>query len=228
MTAHFNSLNDAVLADVWEGRVETAHRPGLYRNVGKRVFETLLVLVALPLVLPLTLILALPMLLRGESALYSQRRVGMGGRTFVMWKLRSMVADADEQLARYLRENPAAREEWARHQKLRDDPRITPYGRFLRKLSLDELPQLWNVLKGDMALIGPRPMMPHQRALYHGLAYYAMRPGVSGFWQVSERNEAEFVSRVYFDEKYDREVSLATDVSLILRTLRVVLRGTGI
>ena len=228
MTAHFNSLNEAILADVWEGRVETAHRPGFYRNVGKRVFETLLVVIALPVVLPLTLLLAIPMLLRGEQPFYVQRRVGLGGRTFVMWKLRSMVADADDHLAKYLRENPAAREEWARHQKLRCDPRITSYGRFLRKLSLDELPQLWNVLKGDMALIGPRPMMPHQRALYHGLAYYSMRPGVSGFWQVSDRNEAEFISRVYFDEKYDREVSLATDVSLILRTLRVMLRGTGI
>jgi lipopolysaccharide/colanic/teichoic acid biosynthesis glycosyltransferase len=168
------------------------------------------------------------MLLRGERPFYSQRRVGLGGRTFVMWKLRSMVADADDHLAKHLRENPDAREEWARHQKLRNDPRITPYGRFLRKLSLDELPQLWNVLIGDMALIGPRPMMPHQRALYHGLAYYAMRPGVSGFWQVSERNDAEFTSRVHFDEKYDREISFTTDVMLILRTLRVMLRGTGI
>ena len=228
MTAHFNSLNDAILADVWEGRVETAHRPGFYRNAGKRGLEALLVLLSLPVVLPLTLILALPMLFRGENPFYCQRRVGLGGRTFVMWKLRSMVADADEHLARYLRENPEAREEWARHQKLRNDPRITPYGRFLRKTSLDELPQLWNVLKGDMALIGPRPMMPHQRALYHGLAYYAMRPGVSGYWQVSDRNDAEFVGRVYYDEKYDREMSFATDVSLILRTLRVMLRGTGI
>jgi lipopolysaccharide/colanic/teichoic acid biosynthesis glycosyltransferase len=227
MTAHFNSLNDAILADVWEGRVETAHRPGFYRNTGKRVIETALVLVSLPFVLPLILLLALPMLLRGEQPFYSQRRVGLGGRTFVMWKLRSMVADADEHLARYLRENPEAREEWARHQKLRKDPRITPYGRFLRKLSLDELPQLYNVLRGDMALIGPRPMMPHQRALYHGLAYYAMRPGLSGYWQVSDRNEAEFVSRVYFDEKYDREISFMTDMSLILRTLRVIFNGTG-
>ena len=228
MTAHLNSLNDSVLADVWEGRVETAHRPGMYRNAGKRIFETMLVLLAVPVVLPLTILLALPMLLRGERPFYSQRRVGLGGRTFVMWKLRSMVADADDHLAQHLRENPDAREEWARHQKLRNDPRITPYGRFLRKLSLDELPQLWNVLTGDMALIGPRPMMPHQRALYHGLAYYAMRPGVSGYWQVSERNDAEFVSRVYFDEKYDREISFTTDVMLILRTLRVMLRGTGI
>jgi lipopolysaccharide/colanic/teichoic acid biosynthesis glycosyltransferase len=79
-----------------------------------------------------------------------------------------------------------------------------------------------------MALIGPRPMMPHQRALYHGLAYYAMRPGMSGYWQVSDRNDAEFVSRVYFDEKYDREISLSTDLALIVRTLRVMLNGTGI
>jgi lipopolysaccharide/colanic/teichoic acid biosynthesis glycosyltransferase len=228
MTAHFNSLSDAILADVWEGHVETAYRPGFYRNTGKRVLETALVLLSAPIVIVLTLLLALPMLLRGEQPFYSQRRVGLAGRTFVMWKLRSMVADADEHLARHLRENPEAREEWARHQKLRNDPRITPYGRFLRKLSLDELPQLWNVLKGDMALIGPRPMMPHQRALYHGLAYYAMRPGMSGYWQVSDRNDAEFISRVYFDEKYDREISLTTDLSLIFRTLRVILNGTGI
>jgi exopolysaccharide production protein ExoY len=228
MTAHFDLLNETELAHVWDRNVETMHRPGFYRNAGKRLFETVLVLLALPVVLPLILLLALPMLLRGEPPLYSQRRVGRGGRTFVMWKLRSMVIDADGHLARYLNHNPAAREEWARRQKLEHDPRTTPYGRILRKLSLDELPQLWNVLKGDMSLIGPRPMMPHQRALYHGIAYYAMRPGMSGYWQVSDRNQAEFVSRVYFDEKYDREMSFATDLSLIFRTLQVVLRGTGL
>ncbi len=228
MTAHFNSLNDAVLADVWEGRVETTRRPGFYRNFGKRALETLLVVLASPVVLPLTFLLALPILLRGEAPFYAQRRVGKGGRTFVMWKLRSMVSDADERLANYLRENPGAREEWARHQKLRDDPRVTPYGRFLRKSSLDEVPQLWNVILGDMALIGPRPMMPHQRALYHGLSYYAMRPGVSGFWQVSDRNECEFASRAMFDDRYDREVSFTTDIRLIFKTIRVMLRGTGV
>jgi lipopolysaccharide/colanic/teichoic acid biosynthesis glycosyltransferase len=228
MTAHFNSLADAVRADVLEGRIETAYRPGFYRNHGKRLLDVALVLLAAPIVLPLTLLLAIPMALEGGSPFYHQRRVGHGGRTFVMWKLRSMVVDADERLARYLRENPEAREEWARHQKLRNDPRITPYGRFLRKLSLDELPQLWNVLVGDMSLIGPRPMMPHQRALYSGLAYYALRPGVSGFWQVSDRNDSEFVSRVIFDDLYDREVSVKTDVALILQTLRAVVRGTGL
>ncbi len=145
-----------------------------------------------------------------------------------MWKIRTMVSDSDERLARYLRENPAAREEWARNQKLRSDPRITPYGRFLRKTSLDELPQLWNVLTGDMSLIGPRPMMPHQRALYHGTSYYALRPGISGYWQVSDRNESEFKARVDFDDLYDRTVSLATDIRLLVKTAWVVVRGTGV
>jgi lipopolysaccharide/colanic/teichoic acid biosynthesis glycosyltransferase len=145
-----------------------------------------------------------------------------------MWKLRSMVVDADEQLAEYFRHNPSAREEWARHQKLRDDPRVTPYGRFLRRTSLDELPQLWNVLKGDMSLIGPRPMLPHQRALYHGESYYALRPGLSGYWQVSDRHGSEFVARVYYDELYDRDVSLATDTLLILRSVVAIFRGTGV
>jgi exopolysaccharide production protein ExoY len=228
MTAQFNSLDASMHSDPVDGHVETAFRPGFYRNAGKRIFETLLVLLSLPIVLPLTLLLAVPMMLQGERPFYSQARVGRSGRTFVIWKLRSMVADADARLMQHLRDTPAAREEWARHQKLRNDPRITSYGRLLRKLSLDELPQLLNVLKGDMALIGPRPFLPHQRAMYHGLAYYAMRPGVSGYWQVSDRHGAEFASRVYYDEKYDREMSLATDISIILRTLQVMLRGTGI
>jgi lipopolysaccharide/colanic/teichoic acid biosynthesis glycosyltransferase len=167
------------------------------------------------------------MLLRGEKPFYTQLRVGLGGRPFVMWKLRSMVSDADKRLEVYLQEHPEALEEWARHQKLSDDPRVTAYGRILRRLSLDELPQLWNVLKGDMALIGPRPMMPHQRALYHGQAYYAMRPGISGYWQVLERHGSEFVTRVHYDEIYHRDVSLMTDVVLILRTVNAVSRGTG-
>jgi lipopolysaccharide/colanic/teichoic acid biosynthesis glycosyltransferase len=227
MTAMFNTLNGALPAEALEGRVEVVRRPGLYRSFGKRVFETLLVLLSLPVVVPLTLLLTVPMLLRGEKPFYTHPRVGIGGRTFVMWKLRSMVSDADERLELYLREHPVAREEWARHQKLCDDPRITAYGRILRRLSLDELPQLWNVLKGDMALIGPRPMMLHQRALYHGDAYFGMRPGMSGYWQVSDRHGSEFVARVLHDEMYDRDVSLLTDLSLILRTLKAVYRGTG-
>jgi exopolysaccharide production protein ExoY len=227
MSAHFG-LSPIVALERLDRHVATSRRAGIYRNSGKRVLETALALLSLPFVIPLTLLLALPMMLRGEFPLYAQCRVGMGGRTFVMWKLRSMVVDADEQLAEYFRQNPSAREEWGRHQKLREDPRVTPYGRFLRRTSLDELPQLWNVLKGDMALIGPRPMLPHQRALYHGEAYYALRPGLSGYWQVSDRHGSEFVSRVHYDELYDRDLSLATDMLLILRSFGAVFRGTGV
>ena len=227
MTSQFDRFSDVAPVDEPEQHVPAIRRPGLYRNGGKRLFETVLVLLALPALVPLTIVLALPMVLRGENPFYTQRRVGVGGKTFVMWKLRSMIADADGQLAGYLKENPEARDEWARHQKLRHDPRITSYGRLLRRLSLDEIPQFWNVLKGDMALIGPRPMMPHQRALYHGVAYYSMRPGISGYWQVSDRHGSEFAARAHYDEMYNRDISLVTDVILILRTLSVVLRGTG-
>ena len=114
-----------------------------------------------------------------------------------------------------------------RHQKLKNDPRITPLGRFLRRTSLDELPQLWNVLMGDMSIVGPRPMMCNQRALYPGTEYYVMRPGITGFWQTSARNESSFHERAGFDQAYYRAVSLRTDLAIIWRTFSVVLRGTG-
>ncbi len=144
-----------------------------------------------------------------------------------MWKLRTMVHDADERLDAYLAANETARTEWKQHQKLRKDPRITPVGRVLRKISMDELPQLWNVLAGHMSLVGPRPMMPSQRKSYSGQSYYNLRPGVTGLWQVSERNNCEFVGRVYYDDLYDNAVSLSMDIRVVLRTVAVVLRGTG-
>jgi exopolysaccharide production protein ExoY len=228
MTVHFDSVGEAAVSDTWDVGSARLHRTGLYRRYFKPALELMLVLVTLPIILPLIAVLCLPVLLRGGSPIYRQRRIGRGGHEFVMYKVRTMVPDADERLAHYLQENPEARAEWARKQKLTNDPRITPYGRFLRKTSLDELPQLINVLKGEMALIGPRPMMPHQRALYHGMSYFAMRPGMSGYWQVSDRNDCEFASRVYFDDLYDQTISLSTDIGLLLRTIRAVLRGTGV
>jgi lipopolysaccharide/colanic/teichoic acid biosynthesis glycosyltransferase len=138
-----------------------------------------------------------------------------------------MVPDAEERLAAHLEAHPAAAAEWGRTQKLRQDPRVTRLGRFLRRSSLDELPQLFNVLTGDMSLIGPRPMMVDQAPLYPGRAYYALRPGISGPWQVSERNATSFADRARFDDRYDRDLSLLTDLRLILATFRAVLRGTG-
>jgi lipopolysaccharide/colanic/teichoic acid biosynthesis glycosyltransferase len=138
-----------------------------------------------------------------------------------------MVHDADARREDHLAQHPAARAGWNRTQKLRNDPRITPIGRVLRKSSLDELPQLWNVLKGEMSLVGPRPMMPSQAGLYPGTAYYALRPGITGSWQVSARNESSFADRARFDADYDQRISLATDLLILLATVRVVLRGTG-
>ncbi len=200
---------------------------GLYRNRVKRVFDILLVLASLPVVLPVVLILAAINLATGAAPFYSQDRLGMGGRRFRIWKLRTMVPNADARLAELIASDPAVAAEWNETQKLRNDPRITRFGRLLRRLSLDELPQLWNVLKGDMSLVGPRPMLPEQRPLYDGEAYFRLRPGITGPWQVHFRNDDGFARRAICDAQYDAEVTLANDLRLILATAGVVARATG-
>lgn len=200
---------------------------GFYRRFAKRALDITLVLIAAPFVMIILLVLSALIALDGKSPIYLQRRLGRDGRVFRMWKLRSMVENADAQLESYLASNPEARDEWHRTQKLRNDPRITPIGAFIRKTSLDELPQLINVLKGDMSLVGPRPMMVEQRAIYPGTAYYAMRPGITGMWQTSSRNETSFSERAIFDARYYRELSFGVDLTLIARTFRVVVQGTG-
>ena len=200
---------------------------GLYRTVFKRALDISLVLLSLPLVLPLILVLALVVSRDGGRALYTQKRVGKNGRIFTFWKLRSMESNADEKLETYLAENPQARREWDVTQKLKNDPRITRFGHILRKTSMDELPQLWNVLIGDMSLVGPRPMMPEQRPLYKGHDYFALLPGITGFWQISDRNECSFSARAGFDADYNHALSFKTDLVVLMRTLRVVVRGTG-
>lgn len=202
-------------------------RRGFYRNGAKRVFDTGLILLALPIILPLVAVLALLVSLDGGKPFYTQTRIGRDGRRFRMWKLRSMIPDAEAQLRDHLAANPAARAEWDATQKLKDDPRITRLGRFLRKSSIDELPQLWNVLNGSMSLVGPRPMMVEQQAFYYGRGYYNLRPGITGLWQISDRNESDFTGRVKHDDAYDRELSLGTDIRVLARTIGVVLRCTG-
>lgn len=201
---------------------------GLYRSSLKRWLDIVLVLMALPVVLPLVLMLALVVLMDGGNPFYAQDRVGRGGRRYRMWKLRSMVVDADTRLQGYLDADPEARAEWEETQKLRHDPRITRFGRLLRKSSLDELPQLWNVLVGHMSLVGPRPMLPEQQVLYPGSSYYGLRPGLTGLWQVSERNQSTFASRAMYDDTYDQSISLRTDAMVIWRTVGVVARATGL
>jgi len=200
---------------------------GLYQTWVKRALDILAIVICLPLVLPFMGLLALAVAMQGGNPFYRQARVGLHGKTFTMWKLRTMVRDADAALAAHLQANPAARAEWARTQKLKDDPRITPLGAILRRTSLDELPQLWNVLRGEMSLVGPRPMLPEQQGLYPGSAYYTMLPGITGLWQVSARNEAAFAERASFDTRYHHSLSFWTDLRTLLATVRVVTRATG-
>lgn len=203
-------------------------RRGVYRHFVKRAFDLLFVaMIAVPVGLVIA-VLALVVTRDGGPAFFRQKRVGKDGRIFYMLKLRSMVVDADSQLEAFLRDNPDARAEWDEIQKLTDDPRITPIGRLIRKTSLDELPQFFNVLRGDMSVVGPRPMMPQQVELYPGTAYFSMRPGITGFWQISERNECSFAERAIHDSNYDRALSLRTDVVVVWRTLFVVALATGV
>ncbi|EBA15976.1 bacterial sugar transferase [Roseobacter sp. SK209-2-6] len=200
----------------------------LYRSLGKRSLDLLLVILALPIALPLILLPALALWMEGGSPFYTQERLGRNGKRFRIYKLRTMVRNADCLLAECLKNNPEMRREWNETQKLKADPRITPVGRFLRMTSLDELPQLWNVFTGEMSLVGPRPMMPEQLPLYgDATAYFAVQPGITGLWQVSTRNESSFAFRAQADADYLRAFGLKQDISLIWRTVGVVLRGTG-
>ncbi|MEC8579990.1 MAG: sugar transferase [Pseudomonadota bacterium] len=228
MTMHlYQSVKSNEFESLVAGALDGARTSSVYRGVAKRALDIMLVLLAtlpaLMIALPFVLLVALD----GRSPFYRQRRVGRNGAVFNMWKLRSMVPNADQMLEGYLAANPAARSEWDLTQKLRNDPRITKVGHLIRKTSIDELPQLWNVLKGDMSIVGPRPMMVDQQKIYPGTAYYALRPGITGFWQTSVRNESSFADRAQFDTDYLRQMSFLTDFRVMLRTVRVVVNGTG-
>ncbi len=228
MTIHFDKIDkNSESTSAAFGLVFLSDRRGIYRNGLKRALDVLLILIAAPIVVPLVFFLSMIVAGDGARPFYWSKRVGRNGQEFLMLKLRTMVPDADHRLEAHLANDKAARIEWETTQKLKKDPRITPFGRVLRKLSLDELPQVWNVFKGDMSLVGPRPMLPNQRAMYPGLAYYALRPGITGPWQVSDRNESEFAKRADHDRQYDEQLSLVTDAKLIVKTIGVVLKGTG-
>ena len=196
----------------------------------KRAADLAIAVPALLLFMPLLLVLAV--LVRrhdGGPAIYGHLRIGYGGRPFQCLKLRSMVVNGDEVLARHLADRPAARAEWRERQKLADDPRVTPIGRFLRRTSLDELPQIINVLRGQMSIVGPRPVTSGELARYGPGAesYLATRPGVTGLWQVSGRNDVSYERRVELDGEYVRRWSILHDTRIIIRTVPAVLRARG-
>lgn len=228
MTTHFKDFSN-VMRDIDKRQdfyvAETCVKP--YRDRFKRLFDIAFVIAIAPIALPLIGLMLVLACLDGANPFYRQARIGKNGRTYQMVKIRSMIPNADKHLEAYLDANPEARAEWDSTQKLKNDPRITLFGNFLRKSSMDELPQLWNVLVGDMSIVGPRPMMEDQKSLYPGAAYYAMRPGITGTWQVSDRNESTFAQRATFDTAYYYDMSFAKDLEILKKTVGVVLRCTG-
>jgi len=195
----------------------------------KRAFDLVAASLLLLLFGPLLLLIAIAVRLDGGPALFGHRRLGAGGTSFRCWKFRSMVPDAEAVLARTLATDPEARAEWERDFKLRNDPRVTPLGNFLRKSSLDELPQLVNVLKGEMSLVGPRPIVAAEVERYGAAMeeYRACKPGITGLWQVSGRNDVDYAERVELDRRYAWTWSLKGDVAILFRTLGVVARRSG-
>jgi lipopolysaccharide/colanic/teichoic acid biosynthesis glycosyltransferase len=165
---------------------------------------------------------------RGPT-IFKHRRVGQGGRIFNCLKFRTMVPNADKVLQDLLDSDRAVKEEWLRDHKLRDDPRITRLGRFLRRTSLDELPQLWNVLRGEMSLVGPRPVVPDELRRYGNkvTTFLSARPGITGLWQVSGRNDMDYRRRVALDVCYVRRRALLLDVYILIKTLPVVFARSG-
>jgi exopolysaccharide production protein ExoY len=205
------------------------HGKWSYR-VAKRTFDILLALALAPLVLPVVLVLMAVMKLSSHGPVfYRQRRIGQFGRPFFLYKFRTMVPNGDSLLARHLEDTPGALQEWEEHYKLRTDPRVTSLGAALRRTSLDELPQLVNVLAGHMSFVGPRPVVEEELSRYGGaLAYYtAAKPGLTGLWQVSGRGTLSYQARVSLDMQYVKTWSFVQDLRVLLRTAAAVSRCDG-
>lgn len=198
----------------------------------KRLFDLASVLVILGLFWWAIIIVAIAVrLTTGSPVIYGHKRVGRGGREFKCYKFRSMVPHADEVLAHLLATDANAREEWARDFKLKDDPRITRVGKFIRKTSMDEMPQLWNVIKNDMSIVGPRPVVRSELERYYRgdskAHYLSVKPGLTGPWQVSGRNDMEYGERVELDRSYVRTWGLFSDFMIVMRTVRVMKGSRG-
>lgn len=202
--------------------------PGALRY--KRAFDILFASVFGILALPVGLLIAAAIAMDTRGPIFFRHdRVGRGNRPFGLWKFRSMVANADAMLEDFLASHPERRAEWIATHKLKDDPRVTRVGRFLRRTSLDELPQIWNVLRGDMSMVGPRPIVEGEIQKY-GPAfelYSQVSPGLTGLWQVSGRNDTSYAKRTRIDASYIRNWTFREDLSILLRTVFVVLRRHG-
>ncbi len=198
----------------------------------KRPFDFLFTLVAIILVLPLFPIIALLIKLTDKGPVFfKQKRIGFRGKPFYIIKFRTMYPDAEKRLQEILEKDPKARKEWEETFKLKNDPRITPIGKLLRKSSLDELPQFFNVLKGEMSIVGPRPVTEEElKKFYKEKAkyYISVKPGITGYWQVEGRSDVEdYKKRVEMDVWYVKNMSFWLDLKIILKTIWVMLTGKG-
>lgn len=202
---------------------------GWYLRGGKRALDLTGALLIAFFFLPIILVVACLTRLQGPGVFFGHERVGRNGRSFRCYKFRSMVPDAEERLRDLLASDPQARREWDLNHKLEHDPRITWVGGFLRRTSLDELPQLWNVICGDMSLVGPRPVTRTELGRYGDAvhSYLSIRPGLTGLWQISGRNDISYNERVRMDRDYSLNHSFALDLSILLRTIKVVVVPTG-
>lgn len=196
----------------------------------KRFLDIVICSAAMPAILPLCLLISLLIRLDSKGApIYRHERIGKDGKPFEIYKFRTMEDGAAQQLQKYLDENPDLAREWAKDQKLRKDPRLTRIGHFLRKTSLDELPQVWNILAGQMTLVGPRPIVASEEAKYGRYfdEYCQVKPGLTGLWQTSGRNNTTYSQRVAYDHYYINHWSLWLDLWIMAKTIPVALSGRG-
>lgn len=210
---------------------EVFHAPAIEHKCwpGKRIFDVLGALAIATVLAPVILLILVTLMVTGGSPVFGHQRIGKNGRRFTCYKFRTMVPNAQAALDKLIQKDPELRAEWVQHHKLKNDPRVTRLGAILRRTSLDELPQLWNVVRGDMSLVGPRPIVEDEifrygRAFRH---YLAMKPGITGLWQVTGRNDTHYGRRVALDRMYAMRSCPGLDVRILFRTLFVVLERRG-
>ena len=214
-------LNSPSVPQLWDS---------FYRTSFKRIFDLVLGLLLLPFIAPALLLLIVLIKIESKGpAIFKSERIGLGGKGFYIFKLRTMCVNAEEKLAEVLRQNESLRCEWEENQKLKNDPRVTRVGKIIRKLSLDELPQIFNILKGEMSFVGPRPIVQNEVARYgrHFGKYKSVLPGVTGLWQINGRNDTQYEERIALDVKYTHELNFNLDLKIIGKTIPVALLRKG-
>lgn len=199
-------------------------------RIAKRTLDLFLLLISAPLTIPVTLIVAVLVKLTSRGPVfYGHKRIGKNGKEFKCWKFRSMVVDADKQLEKILAENPAMRAEWEKDRKFTNDPRVTRLGKILRKTSLDEIPQFFNILTGEMSFVGPRPVTTPELTKYGDKVNFilSVTPGLSGMWQISGRSDTGYEERITLDAYYIHNWTIWLDLWILIKTVYVVLKGKG-